>query len=222
MKTKYATPQALLIALLALTLGACGGSDEGSSQPAPSAASDTMDSAADAADTAMDAMEEAADEAMDTMAEAVDAAEDAMADAAEGAMAAAPSAAGGSCDLAVEVGDTIAWGTTSLSVPSSCSSVTVTLTHTGQFPKNAMGHNWVLIPADALEAVATAGMAAGIDNNYVADDDRIIAATKLIGGGESDSVTFSLDGMDAGSSYAYVCTFPGHWSIMRGTFTIEG
>jgi azurin len=55
----------------------------------------------------------------------------------------------------------------------------------------------------------------------VPDDDRIVAATDVIGGGESTSVTFSLDELEDGVDYAYVCTFPGHWSVMRGPFSVE-
>lgn len=128
---------------------------------------------------------------------------------------------GDPCTLAIQAGDTIAFSTSEMSVPSSCAEVTVTLIHTGQLPAAAMGHNWVLVPQDAVDSVAMAGMSAGLEGNYVPPaDDRVVAATKIIGGGESDSVTFSLAALDAGTSYVYVCTFPGHWSIMRGTFTV--
>ncbi|MFK7957820.1 MAG: azurin [Lysobacterales bacterium] len=129
-------------------------------------------------------------------------------------------AGGDSCSLTIEAGDTIAYSTKELSAPASCDEVTVTLSHTGQFPKEAMGHNWVLIPTEALDAIANAGMAAGAGNDYLPEDDRIIAATKLVGGGQTASVTFSTEGLSGG--YSYICTFPGHWAIMRGTFTVEG
>jgi azurin len=148
-----------------------------------------------------------------------------MADAA-GAMstdddAAAGGDAGDPCVVDVGVGDSIAYSVDSISVPSSCESVTINLTHTGSLPKEAMGHNWVLAPADSLDAIGQAGMSAGPENEYVPDDDRIVAATDVIGGGESTSVTFSLDELEDGVDYAYVCTFPGHWSVMRGPFSVE-
>ena len=138
--------------------------------------------------------------------------------------AAAPDADGDGdpCTILVTVGDSIAYSAAALSVPSSCASVTVTLNHTGNLPKAAMGHNWVLLPADALDEVGNAGMAAGLEKNYVPDDERIVAATDLVGGGESSAVTFETSALDAGTSYMYVCTFPGHWTIMKGTFTVEG
>ncbi|NKI36479.1 azurin [Wenzhouxiangella sp. XN79A] len=129
--------------------------------------------------------------------------------------------AGDPCVVDVEVGDSLAFSVDSIAVPSSCESVTINLAHTGSLPKEAMGHNWVLAPADALDAIGQAGMSAGADNDYVPDDDRIVAATEIIGGGERTSVTFSLDDLADGVDYAYVCTFPGHYSVMRGPFTVE-
>ena len=142
-----------------------------------------------------------------------------MADVEESAASAADPA--DPCSLTIEAGDTIAYSHQSLSAPSSCDSVTVTLHHTGQLPAAAMGHNWVLIPADAVQAIGTAGPAAGAEKGYVPDDDRVIAATDLVGGGESASVTFSLSDLESGTDYMYICTFPGHWTLMQGTFKVE-
>ena len=51
-------------------------------------------------------------------------------------------------------------------------------------------------------------------------DSRILAATGLIGGGETSSVTFSTAGM-AGSAMTFFCTFPGHSYVMKGKFSID-
>ena len=139
-----------------------------------------------------------------------------------GATAAAAADDGDDCTLGIEVGDNIAYSTDSLTVPASCDEVTLTITHTGQLPAVAMGHNWVLLPADALDAVARAGMAAGADADYVPDDDRIVAATSVVGGGESASVSFSLGALQDGVTYRFVCTFPGHSAVMQGSFTVSG
>lgn len=187
-------------------------------------ASDVADAAGEMADHAMGA----ADEAMDSAGEMADdamAAAGEMADDAKAAAASAVSAAAGGasegCTFDIKVGDQLAFSQTSISAPASCGTVTVTLTHTGNLPAAAMGHNWVLIPKGEVEAVATAGMSAGVAGNYLAEgEDRYIAATKIIGGGESTSVTFSVADMDPNGEYMYICSFPGHWSVMRGTFTI--
>jgi azurin len=127
---------------------------------------------------------------------------------------------GDPCTLSVAVGDDIAYSVTELRIPASCAEVTVELTHTGRLPAAAMGHNWVLVPADALQPIAQAGIGAGLENGYVPDDDRIVAATRLIGGGEKDSVTFSLGDLQDGVEYRYVCTVPGHWMVMQGSFEV--
>ena len=189
------------------------------------AADRASEMAGDAAEQAEEMAEEAGEQVAQMANEAGEQAEEAMADAA-GTMstdddAAAGGDAGDPCVVDVGVGDSIAYSVDSISVPSSCESVTINLAHTGSLPKEAMGHNWVLAPADSLDAIGQAGMSAGPDNDYVPDDDRIVAATEVIGGGESTSVTFSLDELEDGVDYAYVCTFPGHWSVMRGPFTVD-
>jgi azurin len=84
-----------------------------------------------------------------------------------------------------------------------------------------MGHNWVLVSTPDLTAVANAGMSAGLAANYVADaDKRVLAHTKVIGGGESASVTFATAALKKGGDYSYLCTFPGHNALMRGKFKL--
>ena len=46
------------------------------------------------------------------------------------------------------------------------------------------------------------------------------AHTKIIGGGESDSVTFPVAKLAAADSYTFFCSFPGHSSIMKGTLKL--
>jgi len=83
------------------------------------------------------------------------------------------------------------------------------------------GHNWVLSKTADFQAIAQAGMSAGIDNNYVPQNDpRVLASTKVIGGGESTSITFSISALDKAGDYTFFCSFPGHWAIMKGSFKI--
>jgi azurin len=106
-----------------------------------------------------------------------------------------------------------------LSVPASCQQVTLTLHHTGKLPREAMGHNWVLVNAADFNAVVNAGMGAGLANDYVAPGDKhVLAHTKTIGGGQTTSITFPTSILKAGGDYRYLCTFPGHNALMRGTF----
>ena len=98
--------------------------------------------------------------------------------------------------------------------------VTLTLKHVGKMEKNVMGHNWALLAKDAV--VATVGNAAAMeaDNDYIPADmsDQIIVHTKMLGGGESDTIEF--DAPEPGT-YTFMCTFPGHYALMKGTFIVE-
>ena len=47
---------------------------------------------------------------------------------------------------------------------------------------------------------------------------HVIASTKIIGGGQSTTVTFSTAKLTKGGDYTYMCTFPGHYVIMKGVF----
>jgi azurin len=123
------------------------------------------------------------------------------------------------CKLEISGNDMMQYDKKELSVAGDCTQVELTLHHTGKLPKEAMGHNWVLVKSDDLTAVANAGMGAGPANNYIqSGDKRVIAHTKVVGGGESTSVTFPTSVLQKGGSYMYLCTFPGHNALMRGTF----
>jgi len=123
------------------------------------------------------------------------------------------------CKVEISGNDQMQYDKTELSVPATCKEVTVTLHHTGKLPKEAMGHDWVLVDGADYQAVATAGMNAGLANDYIATADKhVIAHTKIVGGGQSDSVTFPTSSLKKGGSYTYVCTFPGHSVMMHGVF----
>jgi len=132
-------------------------------------------------------------------------------------------AAGGLCKLAISANDLMQYDKKELKAAADCSVIQVTLTHTGKLPASAMGHNWVLVESKDLEGVANAGAAAGFTNNYLPPGDpRIIAATRLVGGGQSVTVAFAASRLKKGRSYMYLCTYPGHNALMRGTFRFGG
>lgn len=123
------------------------------------------------------------------------------------------------CELTIEANDMMQFSKQSLAVPATCIDVTLTLNHTGKLPAQSMGHNIVITDTANLQTVATEGMSAGIENDYVKpDDSRVYAHTKVVGGGESTTITFSTANLVAGGDYSFFCSFPGHWAIMKGTF----
>lgn len=96
--------------------------------------------------------------------------------------------------------------------------ITLTLKHTGKMPKTVMGHNFVLLKKGVdIPKFAEKAMAAKA-TDYIPEGDGIIVSTKLIGGGESVTITFTAP---AKGIYDYICTFPGHYAIMKGKFIVE-
>lgn len=125
------------------------------------------------------------------------------------------------CATTVEASDAMQYNQKTITVPKTCKSFTVTLKHTGKLPKTAMGHNWVLAQSADEAGVIADGMQAGAANSYEKPGDaRIIAHTRLIGGGESDTATINVAKLKAGEQYAYFCTFPGHAALMKGTLSV--
>lgn len=123
------------------------------------------------------------------------------------------------CKLEISGNDLMQYDKQELAVPATCKEITVTLHHAGKQPREAMGHDWVLVKTADLAAVDQAGLSAGLANNYLAPGDkRVLAHTKVIGGGESTSVTFSASILKKGGDYSYLCSFPGHSALMHGKF----
>lgn len=99
--------------------------------------------------------------------------------------------------------------------------ITLTLKHVGKMEKAVMGHNWALLAAGA--DVATIGNAAAMEaeNDYIPAEyaDQILVHTKMIGGGESDTIEFEAP--TEPGTYTFMCTFPGHYALMQGKFIVE-
>jgi azurin len=96
------------------------------------------------------------------------------------------------CKLAISATDQMRFEQQTLQVEAQCTEIEVTLHNSGKLPANIMGHDWVLTKTSDMASVANAGMGAGLANNYQKPGDkRIVAATAIIGGGESTTVRFS-------------------------------
>ena len=85
-----------------------------------------------------------------------------------------------------------------------------------------MGPDVVITTESAPQGVDAASAAAGPDNGYIkAGDSRIIAHTKLIGAGETASVSFPVSKIKSGGPYVFFCSFPGHSALMHGTISVQ-
>ena len=211
---------ALLTASCALALAACGAQDRPEDADPPSDATTAPAGTSVPATTA-----QGAPDAMDDPAAAgADAADDHRG---PDAAPRADDAGGGdtpatvaNCSTTIEGNDRMQFNVDSIAVPADCSEFTINLRHVGSLPVAAMGHNVVVTTSADYPGVAADGLTAGAAADYVpAGDDRVIAATEMVGGGESTSVTFSTGSLDAGGEYTFFCSFPGHSALMRGTLS---
>ncbi|MEI6866050.1 azurin [Flavicella sp.] len=96
--------------------------------------------------------------------------------------------------------------------------VTLILTHTGTMLKTVMGHNFVLLKKGTVVSDFAMEAMKASDNEYIPEGDVTIAYTKLIGGGESATIKFIAPSKGV---YDYICSFPGHYGIMKGKFIVE-
>lgn len=120
--------------------------------------------------------------------------------------------------LAISAGDAMQFSVTELTAVAG-EPLTLTLTHSGTLPKATMGHNWVLLREGTdREAFATAAAQASETEYIPADrEGEILARTRLLGGGESETIRFTVD---EPGTYEFLCTFPGHGVLMRGTLVV--
>lgn len=96
--------------------------------------------------------------------------------------------------------------------------VTLTLKNVGALSKEAMGHNWILLkPGTDVAAFAMEAMSQKQNEFIPASSNAIIAHTKLLGPDESDTITFTVEK----GEYEFICSFPGHYGIMRGRLIAE-
>ncbi len=99
--------------------------------------------------------------------------------------------------------------------------ITLMIDNIGRMPKESMGHNLAIIDK-SLNANTFAASSIGYPaEEYIAPEyaDRVIAATKVLGPGESETITFTAPA-EAGE-YPFVCSFPGHTPAgMRGIMVV--
>lgn len=123
----------------------------------------------------------------------------------------------GNCHLSIEANDLMQYNARALQIDPDCKDIQLTLKHVGKQPAHVLGHDWVLSRSSDVAALANAGIAAGLEHGYVPQGDaRIIASTKVVGGGEETTVTFSAGSLVPGVDYSYFCSYPGHSTFMRG------
>jgi azurin len=127
-------------------------------------------------------------------------------------------------EVLIEVGDHMRFSVTRIEAAAG-ETLRVRLVNTGTAPKEAMGHNWVLLKSGTdVVAYANAALGAkGTDYVPVAKAADVIAHTKLLGGGGRDAVVFTVPAdASAGAELVYLCTFPAHLQLgMKGLLVVR-
>lgn len=122
-------------------------------------------------------------------------------------------------ELTIEGNDQMRYNLDEMKVKAG-STVKLTLKHVGEMTAQQMGHNWVLLTqgTDIMEFGQKAASAA--DNDYIPQKEanKVIANTKILGGGEQTTITFEAPEK---GTYDFICSFPGHVSLMKGKFIVE-
>lgn len=100
--------------------------------------------------------------------------------------------------------------------------VKVTLRNVGEMPKEAMGHNLVILKM-GNEVIAFASASQQYPQNGYIDPDlegQVLESTRILGPGEEETLTFTAPSEKG--DYPFLCSFPAHaMSGMQGVMTVE-
>lgn len=142
------------------------------------------------------------------------------------AKAAAPAPAGAAPAPAaprvieITANDTMKYNLTTIEAKAG-ETIKIVLTNNGTLPKEAMGHNLVVLkPGSDGGAFCAAAMAAKA-TDYIPESLKIqvVAATALLGPKKSEEII--LKDLKAGE-YPYVCSFPAHFAVgMKGVLIVK-
>ena len=99
--------------------------------------------------------------------------------------------------------------------------VELTFSNTGS--SAPLPHNVMVGKAGSKDAIMAASVAimtdpAGMTKGYKVETPELLAATRLLNAGESETITFTPE---TPGDYPYVCSFPGHSVMMNGIIKAE-
>jgi azurin len=134
------------------------------------------------------------------------------------AVAAAPS---GPRTIELTAGDNMKYNITRIEAAPG-ETLHVTLTNVGTLPKEAMGHDWILLRAGADAAAYSRAAIAAKDTNYQppALAAEVLESISLLGPGQTGDVTFNAPTQPG--EYPFLCSFPAHYqSGMQGVLVVK-
>ncbi|MDB6119208.1 MAG: putative cytochrome c [Verrucomicrobiaceae bacterium] len=85
-------------------------------------------------------------------------------------------------------------------------------------------HNFLIVQPGAADEIGIAGneMAkdvSGMAKNFIPDNPKILQKIKLLNQGDSETLRFNAP--EQPGRYPYICSFPGHWLVMKGEMVVE-
>lgn len=135
--------------------------------------------------------------------------------------ASTPAAPAASTAVEITANDAMKFSVTRFEVAAG-QQVKLTFRNIGTMPKQAMGHNLVILKkgADVKAFADAAVMAAATDYFPAAKADVVIAHTKLLGPKQSDEITFTAPSEPG--EYPFICSFPAHYIAgMKGVMVVK-
>jgi azurin len=94
----------------------------------------------------------------------------------------------------------------------------ITLTFTND---DYMPHNLLIVENGSVQEIAMQAMALGekgFDLGFRPENNKILAGTKMLDNDQTETITWTPP---AKGKYEFVCTFPGHWTLMRGVINVK-
>lgn len=90
---------------------------------------------------------------------------------------------------------------------------------------DAMQHNLVIGKPKTMEIIGKAAdkmitAKDAVEKNYVPAIPQVLFSTPLVNPEQSYTLKFTAP--TVAGDYPFVCTFPGHWSIMNGVMKVTG
>lgn len=85
-------------------------------------------------------------------------------------------------------------------------------------------HNFLIVQPGAADEIGMAGNemakeASGMAKSFIPESPKILHKIKLLNQGESETLRFTAP--DSPGRYPYICSFPGHWLVMKGEMVVE-
>lgn len=135
-------------------------------------------------------------------------------------VAAAPAAPAAVRVIEITANDTMKYNLTTIEAKAG-ETIKIVLTNTGTLPKEAMGHNLVVLKPGTDGAAFCAAAMTAKATEYVPESlkDQVVAHTALLGPRKSEEII--LKDLKAGE-YPYVCSFPAHFAVgMKGVLIVK-